>query len=132
MCGNGEEMKEKVVVFRELQRTIKDTRELSKQAMEGHVRTAFTVYSVNKGARLTGYRWYCEPLYACASPMGSSHPARKKKKARKARSSSRQKMSGVSEVRLCHGPRVQSVSMVCISGRCRGPWSADDVDVFVV
>jgi hypothetical protein len=46
-------MKEKVVVLRELQRAIIYTRELNKQAIEGHVSTAFTVYSVIKGARLT-------------------------------------------------------------------------------
>jgi hypothetical protein len=46
-------MKEKVVVLRELQRAIIYTRKLSKQAMECHVSRAFTVYSVNKGARLT-------------------------------------------------------------------------------
>jgi hypothetical protein len=49
----GEEMKEKVVVLRELQRAIIYTNELSKQAMEGHVSRAFTVYSVHEGARLT-------------------------------------------------------------------------------
>jgi hypothetical protein len=48
-------MKEKVVVLRELQRAIIYTNELSKQAMEGHVNTAFRVYSVNEGARLTLY-----------------------------------------------------------------------------
>jgi hypothetical protein len=48
-------MKEKVVVLRELQRAILYTNELSKQAVEGHVNTAFTVYSVNEGARLTYY-----------------------------------------------------------------------------
>jgi hypothetical protein len=37
----------------ELQRAIIYTRELSKQAIEGHVSTAFIVYSVNEGARLT-------------------------------------------------------------------------------
>jgi hypothetical protein len=46
-------VKEKVVVLRELQRAIIYTRELSKQAIEDHVSTAFTVYSVNEGARLT-------------------------------------------------------------------------------
>jgi hypothetical protein len=44
---------EKVVVLRELQRAIIYTNELSKQAIEGHVNTAFTVYSMNEGARLT-------------------------------------------------------------------------------
>jgi hypothetical protein len=39
--------------LRELQRGIIYTRELSKQAIEGHVSTAFIVYSVNEGARLT-------------------------------------------------------------------------------
>jgi hypothetical protein len=39
--------------LRELQRAIIYTRELSKQAIEGHVSTAFIVYSVNEGARLT-------------------------------------------------------------------------------
>jgi hypothetical protein len=53
ICGNGEEMKEKVVVLRELQRTIIYTNELNKQAMECHVSRAFIVYSVNEGARLT-------------------------------------------------------------------------------
>jgi hypothetical protein len=48
-----EKIREKVVVFRELQRAIIYTRELSKQAIEDHVSTAFTVYSVNGGARLT-------------------------------------------------------------------------------
>jgi hypothetical protein len=48
-----EKRREKVVVLRELQRAIIYTRELSKQAREGHVSTAFTVYSVNEGARLT-------------------------------------------------------------------------------
>jgi hypothetical protein len=38
---------EKVVVLRELQRAIIYTRELNKQAIKGHVSTAFTVYSVN-------------------------------------------------------------------------------------
>jgi hypothetical protein len=49
-CWNGEE--EKVVVLRELQRAIIYTRELSKQAIKGHVSTAFIVYWVNEGARL--------------------------------------------------------------------------------
>jgi hypothetical protein len=48
-----EKRREKVVVLRELQRGIIYTRELSKQAIEGHVSTAFIVYSVNEGARLT-------------------------------------------------------------------------------
>jgi hypothetical protein len=48
-----EKRREKVVVLRELQRAIIYKRELSKQAIEGHVSTAFTVYSVNEGARLT-------------------------------------------------------------------------------
>jgi hypothetical protein len=39
-----EERREKVVVLRELQRAIIYTRELSKQAIEGHVSTAFIVY----------------------------------------------------------------------------------------
>jgi hypothetical protein len=52
-CWMGEEMKEKVVVLRELQRAIMYTNELSKQAMEGHVSRAFTVYSVHDDARLT-------------------------------------------------------------------------------
>jgi hypothetical protein len=42
-CGNGEKMKEKVVVLRELQRAIIYTNELSKQAIEGDVSRAFTV-----------------------------------------------------------------------------------------
>jgi hypothetical protein len=48
-----EKRREKVIVLRELQRAIIYTRELSKQAIEGHVSTAFIVYSVNEGARLT-------------------------------------------------------------------------------
>jgi hypothetical protein len=48
-----EKRREKIVVLRELQRAIIYTRELSKQALEGHVSTAFVVYSVNEGARLT-------------------------------------------------------------------------------
>jgi hypothetical protein len=48
-----EKRREKVVVLRELQRVIIYTRELSKQAIEGHVSTAFIGYSVNEGARLT-------------------------------------------------------------------------------
>jgi hypothetical protein len=48
-----EKRREKVVVLRELQRAIIYIRELSKQAIEGHVSTAFIVYSVNEGARLT-------------------------------------------------------------------------------
>jgi hypothetical protein len=52
-----EKRREKVVVWRELQRAIIYTRELSKQAIEDNVSTAFTVYSVNEGARLTsGYQ----------------------------------------------------------------------------
>jgi hypothetical protein len=39
-----EKRREKVVVMRELQRAIIYTRELSKQAIEDHVRTVFTVY----------------------------------------------------------------------------------------
>jgi hypothetical protein len=39
--------------LKELQRAIIYTRELSKQAIENHVSKAFTVYSVNEGARLT-------------------------------------------------------------------------------
>jgi hypothetical protein len=46
-------MKEKVGILRELQRAIITTREWSKQAIEGHVSTAFIVYLVNEGARLT-------------------------------------------------------------------------------
>jgi hypothetical protein len=48
-----EKRRNKVVVLRELQRAIIYTRELSQQAIEDHVSTAFTVYSVNEGARLT-------------------------------------------------------------------------------
>jgi hypothetical protein len=48
-----EKRREKVVVLRELQRAIIYTIELSKQAIEDHVSTAFTVYLVNEGARLT-------------------------------------------------------------------------------
>jgi hypothetical protein len=48
-----EKRREKVVVLRELQRAIIYTTELSKQAIEGHVSTAFIVYSVNEGVRLT-------------------------------------------------------------------------------
>jgi hypothetical protein len=43
-------MKEKVVILRELQRTIIYTNELNKQAMECHMSRAFIVYSVNEGA----------------------------------------------------------------------------------
>jgi hypothetical protein len=39
-----EKRREKVVVLRELQRAIIYTRELSKQVIEDHVSTAFTVY----------------------------------------------------------------------------------------
>jgi hypothetical protein len=39
-----EKRREKVVALRELQRAIIYTRELSKQAIEDHVSTAFTVY----------------------------------------------------------------------------------------
>jgi hypothetical protein len=39
-----EKRRENVVVLRELQRAIIYTRELSKQAIEDHVSTAFTVY----------------------------------------------------------------------------------------
>jgi hypothetical protein len=42
-----EKRREKVFVLGELQRAIINTRELSKQAIEDHVSTAFTVYSVN-------------------------------------------------------------------------------------
>jgi hypothetical protein len=48
-----EKRREKVVVLRELQRAIIYTRELSKQAIEDYVSTAFIVYLVYKGARLT-------------------------------------------------------------------------------
>jgi hypothetical protein len=48
-----EKRREKVVVSRELQRAIIYTRELSKQVIEDHVSTAFTVYWMNDGARLT-------------------------------------------------------------------------------
>jgi hypothetical protein len=41
---NREEMKDKVVVLRELQRAIIYTNELSKQAIECHVSRAFIVY----------------------------------------------------------------------------------------
>jgi hypothetical protein len=50
-----EKRREKVVVLRELQRAIIYTGELSKQAIEDHVSTAFIVNSVNEGARLTGF-----------------------------------------------------------------------------
>jgi hypothetical protein len=50
-----EKRREKVVVLRELQRGIIYTRELSKQTIAGHVSTAFIVYSVYEGARLTIY-----------------------------------------------------------------------------
>ena len=39
--------------MRELQRAFIYTSTLSKQAIEGHVSTAFIAYSVNEGARLT-------------------------------------------------------------------------------
>jgi hypothetical protein len=45
--------RDKVVVLRELQRAIIYTRELSKQAIEGHVSTAFIAYLVDEGAGLT-------------------------------------------------------------------------------
>jgi hypothetical protein len=48
-----EKRREKVFVLRELQWAIIYTSELSKQAIEDHVSTAFTVYWVNDGARLT-------------------------------------------------------------------------------
>jgi hypothetical protein len=48
-----EKRREKVSVLKELQRAIIYTRELSKQAIKGHVSAAFIVYSVNEGARLT-------------------------------------------------------------------------------
>jgi hypothetical protein len=50
---HGGEMNEKVGILRELQRAIISTRELSKQSIEGHLSTAFIVYLVNEGARLT-------------------------------------------------------------------------------
>jgi hypothetical protein len=53
ICWSEEEMKAKVIVLRELQRAIVYTRELNKEAIEGHVSTVYIVYSVNKGARLT-------------------------------------------------------------------------------
>jgi hypothetical protein len=70
-CRNGEEMKEKVVILRELQRTIIYTNELNKQAMECHVSRAFIVYSVNKGVRLTNVipKWRCR-LCSTASARG--------------------------------------------------------------
>ena len=46
-------MKEKVVVLKEVQGAIIYTSALSKQAIEGHVSTAFIAYSVSEGARLT-------------------------------------------------------------------------------
>jgi hypothetical protein len=52
--------REKVVVLRELQRAIIYIRELSKQAKEDHVSTAFTVYSVNEDARPTNR--YLQPI----------------------------------------------------------------------
>jgi hypothetical protein len=61
-------MKEKVVVLRELQGAIIYTRELNKQAIEGIVSTAFTVYSVIKGARLTSKnqkKYRDNSLYCC-------------------------------------------------------------------
>jgi hypothetical protein len=48
-----EKRREKVVVLRELQRAIIYIRELSKQAIENHVSTAFIVYLVNEDARQT-------------------------------------------------------------------------------
>jgi hypothetical protein len=47
-----EKGREKIIVLRELQRAIIYTRELSKQAIEGHVSTAFIAYLVDEGARL--------------------------------------------------------------------------------
>jgi hypothetical protein len=59
MCTVGtEKRREKVFVLRELQRVVIYTREPSKQAIEGHVSTAFIGYSVNEGARLT-----CTPSF---------------------------------------------------------------------
>jgi hypothetical protein len=55
-----EKRREKVVVLRELQRAIIYTRELSKQAIEDHVSTAFIAYLVDEGARLTIYIYVCE------------------------------------------------------------------------
>jgi hypothetical protein len=57
-----EKRREKVVVLRELQRAIIYTRELSKQAIEGYVSTAFIVYSVNEGARLTRHMTYIDKI----------------------------------------------------------------------
>jgi hypothetical protein len=48
-----EKRRENVVVLRELQRAIIYIRELSKQAIENHVSTAFIVYLVNADARQT-------------------------------------------------------------------------------
>jgi hypothetical protein len=50
---HGGETEGKVVVFRELQRASIYTTMLNKQIIEVHVSTAFIVYSVNEGARLT-------------------------------------------------------------------------------
>jgi hypothetical protein len=54
LCGNGGitihegEMKEKVVVLRELLRVIIYTRELSKQAIEGHVSTTIPLATMRR------------------------------------------------------------------------------------
>jgi hypothetical protein len=53
IATHGGEDEEKVVILRELQRAFIYTSTLSKQAIEGHVSTAFIAYSVNEGARLT-------------------------------------------------------------------------------
>jgi hypothetical protein len=55
-----EKRREKVVVLRELQRAIIYTRELSKQAIEGHVSTAFIEYLVDEGAGLTKHMRYSQ------------------------------------------------------------------------
>ena len=51
-------MKEKVFVLRELQRAIIYTSTLSKQAIEGHVRTVYIAYLVSEGARLTLHKHF--------------------------------------------------------------------------
>jgi hypothetical protein len=63
------------MVLRELQRAIIYTRELSKQAIEDHVSTVFTVYLVNEGARLTIISHLCVGLRP-GKQNRSHHPPR--------------------------------------------------------
>jgi hypothetical protein len=88
-----EKRREKVVVLRELQRTIIYTRELSKQAIEDHVSTAFIVYSVNEGARLTPFicRSSHHQLQRPPRQVGKSDPLTKRSKTENRSSSARNK-----------------------------------------